>query len=237
MELLSMLPENILGEHYRIIPKSLNSLLVYKLYGRIITDTVNFQDKLRPITILYCHPSVSEDMYDIVKIDTSSHIRVSKFITDCCGTILIEDTNETKGKGKYIVVVPEKKIESTRIAIGKMFQEFQNRRGIPAAMAYLSAYQNYPLVNDNVTISGHAKRISEKIQSRYRNLPKTKSNNNNSSASYSYHGSPPATHKYCSSQEHTPTVPRSLVKKNKQSNHSSSTTTTTKSIPTCRRKN
>jgi hypothetical protein len=82
MELLSMLPENILDKHYRIIPESLNSLLGYELYGRIISDTVNFQDELLPITIIMCcHPSVFEDMYDSVKLDTTSlAVKVSKFI-------------------------------------------------------------------------------------------------------------------------------------------------------------
>jgi hypothetical protein len=41
MELLSMLPEKLLGEHYRIIPKSLGNILGYKLYGRIVAGTVN----------------------------------------------------------------------------------------------------------------------------------------------------------------------------------------------------
>jgi hypothetical protein len=76
-----------------------------------------------------------------------------------------EETNETKEKGKYIVVVPEEKVDSARIAIGKMFQEFQQSGGRPAAMACLTAYQNHPLVKDNVTISGHTQRLSEKIRS------------------------------------------------------------------------
>jgi hypothetical protein len=87
LELLSMLPETLLGEHYRIIPKSLGNLLGYELYGRIVADTVNFQDKLRPITIMHCHPSVFDDLYDSVKVQNSSHIKVSKFITECCGAI------------------------------------------------------------------------------------------------------------------------------------------------------
>jgi hypothetical protein len=41
MELLSMLPEAVLGEHYRIIPKSLGNLLGYDLYGRIVADTIH----------------------------------------------------------------------------------------------------------------------------------------------------------------------------------------------------
>jgi len=220
MELLSMLPDNILGEHYRIIPKSLNSLLGYELYGRILSDTVNFQNNLRPITIMYCHPSVFEDMYDSVKLETSLAVKVSKFMKDCCGAISIEETNETRGKGKYIVVVPEEKVETARIAIGKMFQDFQHSGGRPAATACLSAYQNYPLVNDNVTISGHAERLSEKIRDRYRNRPKTHNNNHNSSASYSYHGSTtPGSHDKRSPQEHTPTVPRSILQKGKSTNN------------------
>jgi hypothetical protein len=46
MELLSMLPETLLGEHYRIMPKSLGNLLGYELYGQILSDTVTFQNKL-----------------------------------------------------------------------------------------------------------------------------------------------------------------------------------------------
>jgi hypothetical protein len=42
MELMSMLPETLLGEYYRIIPKSLGNLLGYELYGRIVADTVTF---------------------------------------------------------------------------------------------------------------------------------------------------------------------------------------------------
>jgi hypothetical protein len=169
MELLSMLPEKLLGEHYRIIPKSLGNLLGYKLYGRILADTVNFQDTLRPITIMRCHPSVFEDLYDSVIIQNLSSVKVSKFITECCGAISIEETNEIKEKCKYIVVVPEEKVDSARTAIGKMFQELQQSGGRPAVMACLSTYQNYPLVNDNVTISGHAQRLSERIRSRYQN--------------------------------------------------------------------
>jgi hypothetical protein len=59
-----------------------------------------------------------------------------------------------------------------------MFQEFQQSGGRPAAKACLSAYQNYPLVNNNVTISGHAQRLSEKIRSRYLSRPKTPIKNN-----------------------------------------------------------
>jgi hypothetical protein len=125
MELLSMLPETILGEHYRIIPKSLGNLLGYELYGRIVADTVNFQDTLRPITIMHCHPSVFKDLYDSVKVQNSSHVKVNTFIKECCGAISIEETNEMREKGKYIVIVPEEKVDSARTAIGKMFQEFQ----------------------------------------------------------------------------------------------------------------
>jgi hypothetical protein len=191
MELLSMLPETILGEYYRIIPKSLGNLLGYELYGRIVADTVNFQDTLRPITIMQCHPTVFNDLYNSVKLQNSSSIKVSKFIQECCGAIPIEELNETKEKGKYIVAVPEEKVDTARIAIGNMFQEFQQSGGRPAAKACLIAYQNYPLVNDNVTISRHAQRLPEKIRSRYQNRPnKTLVKNQYSSASYSYHGSP-----------------------------------------------
>jgi hypothetical protein len=50
-------------------------------------------------------------------------------------------------------------------------------------MACLTAYQNFPLVNDNVTISGHA----------YRNCPKT-TYQQSLSPSYSYHGNTTTTH-------------------------------------------
>jgi hypothetical protein len=163
MELLSMLPETLLGEHYQIIPKSLGNLLRYELYERILADTVHFQDTLRPITIMHCHPSVFEDMYDSEKIPNLSNVKVSKVITECCGAISIKEINETKEKGKYIVVVPEERVDSARTAIGKMFQEFQHSGGRPAAMTCLLEYQNYPLVNDNKTISGHGQRLSENI--------------------------------------------------------------------------
>jgi hypothetical protein len=211
MELLSMLPETVLGEHYRIIPKSLGNLLGYDLYGRIVADTIQFQDTLRPITIMHCHPSVFDDLYDSVKLPNSTNIKVNKFITDCCGAISIEETNETKEKGKYIVVVPAEKVDSARTAIGKMFQEFQQSGGRPAAIACLSAYQNYPLVNDNVTISGHAQRLSEKIRNRYQNRPKTPMRNRPSSASYSYHGSPPVMQDQRTPPQPT-AVPRSIVR-------------------------
>ena len=217
MELLSMLPETLLGEHYRIIPKSLGHLLGYELYGRIVADTVYFQNKLRPITIMNCHPSVFEDHYDSVKLNNSNQVKVDKFIKECCGAISIEETNETKEKGKYIVVVPEERVDSARTAIGKMFQEFQKSGGRPAAMACLTAYQNFPIVNDNVTISGHAQKLSEKIRDRYRNRPKTLYNQS-SSPSYSYHGST-AIHETNLAQTTTTPVPRSIIRKGKtQSN-------------------
>jgi hypothetical protein len=218
MELLSMLPETLLGEHYRIMPKSLGSLLGYELYGQIVADTVNFQDKLRPITIMHCHPSVFEDMYDNVKVQNSKHVEVHRFITECCGAVSIEETSETKQKGKYIVVVPEEKVESARIAIGKMFQEFQQNDGRPTALACLKAYQNYPLVNDNVTISGHAQKLSEKIRNRYRNKPKTPVKQQSSSASYSYHGSTAAIHDQQAVPAQVPTGLRSIVRNSRRSN-------------------
>ena len=135
MELLSMLPDKLLGEHYRIIPKSIGNLIGYKHYGRLVSDTITFQDTLRPITIMYCHPSVFDDDYDGVKLQKSSQVKVNKFIMECCGAISIEETNETKEKGKYIVVLPTEKVESARTAIGKMFQEFQHSGGRPAAVA------------------------------------------------------------------------------------------------------
>jgi hypothetical protein len=122
MELLSMLPETILGEHYRIIPKSLGNLLGYDLFGKIVADTIQFQDTLRPITIMHCHPSVFDDLYDSVKLQNLPSILISKFITECCGAISIEETDKRKERGKYIVVVPEAKVDSARTTIGKMFQ-------------------------------------------------------------------------------------------------------------------
>jgi hypothetical protein len=80
--------------------------------------------------------------------------------------------------------------------------------------------KNYPLVNDNVTISGHAQRLSEKIRSRYQNRPKTPMKNRPSSASYSYHGSPPVMQEQ-SPPAQTTAVPRSIVRKAK---HSTNTT-------------
>jgi hypothetical protein len=221
MELLSMLPEKILGEHYRIIPKSLNNLLGYEIYGQIVADTVTFQEKLRPITVLHCHPGVFNDMYDCVKVQNSKHVEVHRFIIENCGAVSIEETNETKSKGKYIVVVPQEKVDSARIAIGKMFQEFQQSGGRPTAMACLTAYQNFPLVNDNVTISGHAQKLSERIRDRYRNRPKTQNNHNyNASYSYSYHGGTTEMHEQDQVQPPTTTaVPRSIIKTGKHNNN------------------
>jgi hypothetical protein len=218
MELLSMLPESILGAHYRIIPKSLNNLLGYEIYGQIVADTVNFQDKLRPITIMHCHPTVFEDMYDGVKHQNSKHVEVHRFIIENCGAISIEETSETNDKGKYIVVVPEEKVESARTAIGKMFQEFQQSEGRPASLACLKAYQNYPLVNDNVTIFGHAQKLSDRIRSRYQNRPKTPLKQS-SSASYSYHGS--TAEMQVQNQLQATAIPRSIVKPRKQLNNGS----------------
>jgi hypothetical protein len=232
MELLSMLPETLLGDHYQIIPKSLGNLLGYELYRRIVAGTVNFQDTLRPITIMNCHPSVFEDLYDSVKVQNSSHVKVCTFIKTCCGAISIEETNETREKGKYIVVVPEEKVDSARIAIGKMFQEFQQSGGRPAAMACLSAYQNYPLVNDTVTISGHAQQPSERIRKRYQNRPITPLKNQHSSASYSYHGSTTIMHEQRHSTPQPPKVPRSIVRNKKNTTNTTNGTTQWPTSPT-----
>jgi hypothetical protein len=83
-------------------------------------------------------------------------------------------------------------------------------------MECLKAYQNFPLVNDNVTISGHAERLSQKIRERYRNKPKTPINKS-SSAQYSYHGSI-ATNEQTLTQPTTP-VPRSIIRKGKINNN------------------
>jgi hypothetical protein len=45
---------------------------------------------------VHCHPSVFDDLYDSVKLQNLSNIKVNKFITDCCGAISIEETNEIK---------------------------------------------------------------------------------------------------------------------------------------------
>jgi hypothetical protein len=97
-----------------------------------------------------------------------------------------------------------------------MFQEFQQNGGRPAAMACLTAYQNHPLVNNKVTISGQAQRLSEKIRDRYRNRPKT-ALNTNLSPSYSYHGST-AIHEQHTPQATATNVPRSIVRKPKNQN-------------------
>jgi hypothetical protein len=159
---------------------------------------------------MHCHGSVFEDQYDSVKLNNSTKVRVDKFIKDCCGAISIEKTNETKEKGKYIVVVPEEKVFSARTAIGKMFQEFQRSGGRPAAMACLTAFHNFPLVNDNVTISGHTQRLSEKIRNRYKNCPKP-AYQQTSSPSYSYHGT--TIHEQSPAQVVTTAVPRSIIRK------------------------
>jgi hypothetical protein len=39
MELLAMLLETLLGDHYQIIPKSLGHLLEYELYGQIVNHS------------------------------------------------------------------------------------------------------------------------------------------------------------------------------------------------------
>jgi len=90
-----------------------------------------------------------------------------------------------------------------------MFQEFQHSGGRPAAIACLSEYQNYPLVNDNVTISGHAQRLSERIRSRYQSKPKTPMSNQTSCASYSYHGTAATINDQSINTPQTP-VPRSI---------------------------
>jgi hypothetical protein len=232
MELLPMLPETLLGDHYRIIPKGLENLLGYKLYGRIVADIVNFQDTLRPITIMSCHPSVFKDLYDSVKVQNSSHVKVNTFIKACYGAISIEGKNETRDKGKYTVIVPEKKVDSARTAIGKMFQEFRQSGGRPAAMTCLSAYQNYPLVNDTVTISGHAQRLSERIRKRYQNRPIPPLKNQNSNASYLYHGSTTIMHEQRHPTPQPPTVPRSIVRNKKDTNNTTNGTTQWPTSPT-----
>jgi hypothetical protein len=116
-------------------------------------------------------------------------------------------------------------IESQQIAIGKMFQEFQQSGGRSAAMACLSAYQNYPLVNDTVTISGHAQRLSERMRKRYQNRPITPLKNQNSSASYSYHRSTTIMHEQRHPTPQPPTVPRSIVRNKKNKNNTTNGTT------------
>jgi hypothetical protein len=187
MELLAMLPDDILGEQYNIIPKSLNALLGYETYGKIVEDTVNYTANLTPITIMNCHPSVFEDKYDNIKSNGSTTIEVRKFIKNC-GVISIENTSETEKSGKYILVVQKNKLENTRNAIGKMFQEFQQQSGRTAAMACLEAYQMYPLVNDNVTISGHAEMMAAKYRDKYKNKSATKNKNTSYTQPYDFHG-------------------------------------------------
>jgi hypothetical protein len=58
---------------------------------------------------MHCHPGVFADHYDSVKLNNSNQVRVDKFIKECCGAISIEETSETKEKGKYIVVVPTRR--------------------------------------------------------------------------------------------------------------------------------
>jgi hypothetical protein len=139
MELLAMLTNKIIGDEYNIIPKSLNALLEYETYGKIVADTVNYTVNLTPITIINCHPSVFEDQYDNVKTNRSKAISVRKFIKSC-GVISIEKTSETEKNGKYILVVTENKAENAKNSIGRMFQEFQQQSGRPTAMACLEAY-------------------------------------------------------------------------------------------------
>jgi hypothetical protein len=87
-------------------------------------------------------------------------------------------------------------------------------------MACLSAYQNFPLVNDNVTISGHAQKLSERIRDRYRNRPKTQNNQSyNAPYSYSYHGGTSEMHEYGQEQPPTQAVPRSIIKPGKHSSN------------------
>jgi hypothetical protein len=98
-------------------------------------------------------------------------------------------------------------------------------------MTCLSAYQNYPLVNDTVTISGHAQRLSERIGKRYQNRPVTPLKNQNSSASYSYHGSTTIMHEQRHPTPQPPTVPRSIVR-NKKTNTTTNGTTQWPTSPT-----
>jgi hypothetical protein len=110
MELLAMLPENIIGDQYNIIPKSLNALLGYETYGKSVADTINYTIHLTPITIINCHPSIFEDQYDNVKSNGSTTISVRKFIKNC-GVISIENSSETEKNGKYILVVTKNKAD------------------------------------------------------------------------------------------------------------------------------
>jgi hypothetical protein len=96
-----------------------------------------------------------------------------------------------------------------RTAIGKMFQEFHQNGGGTTAMACLTAYQNFPLVNNSVTISGHDQRLLEKIRDRYRNRPET-TFQQILSPSYSHHGNTATTHEQTEATA-TP-VPRSIIR-------------------------
>jgi hypothetical protein len=83
------------------------------------------------------------------------------------------------------IVVTKNKAENARNLIGRMFQEFEQQSGRPTAMACLEAYNMYPLVNDNVTISGHA----EVIATKYRDKYKSKSTSENTPYTpYDFHG-------------------------------------------------
>ena len=209
MELLSMLPTNLLGEYYRVIPKSLNVLLGYEMYGDIVTDTVNFQNQLRPLTIMNCHHSIFEDKYDKLKTEKSTHVKVRQFITNI-GAISIEKTGETATKGKYIIIIPMDKAEKAREAIGTMFQEFQRESGRPAALACLENYNNFPTVNDTVTISGHAQKLADQIRKKYGNRSKRTPSSHSVATPYSFHGDQ-------FTQTSTPAkVPTSIIRNNRQ---------------------
>ena len=208
MELLSMLPTDLLGDHYRVIPKSLNVLLGYEIYGDIVTDTVNFQNQLRPITIMNCHQSVFEDKYDKLKTDISIHVTVKQFLINV-GAISVEKTSETATKGKYIIIVPADKLEKAREAIGTMFQEFQRESGRPAALACVKEFQNFPTVNDTVTISGHAQKLADQIRKKYCNRSKRPTSNQSVATPYSFHGDQLRT-------TNTPAkVPTSIIRNNR----------------------
>ena len=176
MELLAMLPDDIINEHYNIVPKSLNTLLGYETYGKIVADTINYTVNLTPITIINCHPSIFEDQYKTIS--------VRKFMLSR-GVISIENTSDTEKTGKYILVVTKNKAETARNAIGQMFQEFQQESGRTTAMACLQAYNMYPLVNDNVTISGHAEIMATKYRNKYKNKTATK---HSPYTPYDFHG-------------------------------------------------
>ncbi|OEU07155.1 hypothetical protein FRACYDRAFT_251686 [Fragilariopsis cylindrus CCMP1102] len=92
-----------------------------------------------------------------------------------------------------------------------MFQEFQESSDRPAALECIKAYDNYPLVNDTVTISGHAENLAQKIRERYKNKPKTPIRTMQSSQ-YSYHGSV-SMEEQNALQAAAAAVPRSIIKK------------------------